>query len=663
MPGPMGGGPGPRNRGMAKPKNAKKTISRLIQYMGKYKGLLVIVLLAVVGSAGASVAGDSLLKPAINNYILPLYERFKNGETLVFADYVPFLKLLGVMAGIFVFGAFASWVNSRLMLHISTQMLYRIRTDLFKQLEKLPLTYFDAHTHGELMSLFTNDTDTLRDMMSQSIPQLFSSAITVIAVFIMMLILSPLLTAVMIVTIFLMMLLAASIGKKSAKAFRDQQQNLGKVNGYIEQLIEGQRVVKVFNREEQAKASFNKLNDDLCVAGTAANTYANILMPLMGNLSHVQYAIISICGAFLVIGGGMDLGSIAAFLQYTRSFSRPITMMSQQFNGILNALAGAERIFAVIDEVPEVDEGKVTLVNATETAAASSKDNKVHLVQTFAETGEWAWRVPQSLPVATGSETTYADSSDFKLVKLCGDVDFTDVSFSYEPEKEILHHIDLHAQPGQKIALVGSTGSGKTTITNLLTRFYDIEDGKGSITYDGIPLKEIAKDDLRKSLGMVLQDTHLFTGTIRDNIKYGNLEASEAQIQAAAKLANADTFIKHLKNGYDTEITGDGGNLSQGQRQLLAIARAAVADPPVLILDEATSSIDTRTESLIEKGMDHLMEDRTVFVIAHRVSTGRNADEIIVLEKGEIIERGNHEQLLAKKGRYYKLYTGAFELD
>lgn len=676
MPGPMGGGPGPRNRGMAKPKNAKKTISRLIQYMGKYKGLLVIVLLAVVVSAGASVAGDALLKPAINNYIIPLFKRATGGESLVFADYFPFLKLLIGMAIIYILGAFASWLNSRLMLHISTHMLYRIRTDLFTQLEKLPLKYFDAHTHGELMSLFTNDTDTLRDMMSQSIPQLFSSVITVVAVFVMMIVLSPLLTAVMVVTMFLMTLLAGSIGKKSASAFRDQQQNLGKVNGYIEELIEGQRVVKVFNREEQAKASFNKLNDDLCVAGTAANTYANILMPLMGNLSHVQYAIISICGAFLVIGGGMDLGSIAAFLQYTRSFSRPITMMSQQFNGILNALAGAERIFAVIDEVPEVDDGSVTLVNATETAASSSNDNKVHLVQSFAETGEWAWRVPQSLAVAPTSsskknnksdtnysETTFADSSDYKLVKLCGDVNFTDVSFSYVPEKEILHHIDLHAEPGQKIALVGSTGSGKTTITNLLTRFYDIEDTKGSITYDGIPLKEIAKDDLRKSLGMVLQDTHLFTGTIRENIKYGNLDASEAQILAAAKLANADTFIRHLEKGYDTVITGDGGNLSQGQRQLLAIARAAVADPPVLILDEATSSIDTRTESLIEKGMDHLMEGRTVFVIAHRLSTVRNADEIIVLEKGEIIERGDHEQLLAKKGRYYKLYTGAFELD
>ena len=665
MPGPMGGGPG-RGRGMAKPKNAKKTIARLIQYMGKFKGLLVIVFLAVVISAGASVACDALIKPALNDYILPLFNRFKNGETLGFADYVPFLKLLVVMGLIFVLGAFASWLNSRLMLHISTKMLYKIRVDLFGELEKLPLKYFDAHTHGELMSLFTNDTDTLRDMMSQSVPQLFSSVISVVAVFIMMVTLSPLLTEIMLVTIFLMMLLAGAIGKKSANAFREQQKNIGAVNGYVEELIEGQRVVKVFNREQQTKEQFNVLNDKLCEAGTAANTYANILMPLMGNMSHMQYAIIAIVGAFRVIGGAMDIGSIAAFLQYTRSFSRPITMMSQQINGILNALAGAERIFAVIDEKDEVDQGAVTLVNATETNPSASDDKQSHLVQAFAETGEWAWRVPAGLEVAgqtEGSAKSYADESGFNLIKLCGDVVFKDVSFGYVPEKEVLHHIDLHALPGQKIALVGSTGSGKTTITNLLTRFYDVEQGKGIITYDGIPLNEIKKDDLRKSLGMVLQDTHLFTGTIRDNIKYGNLEASEAQIESAAKLANADTFIRHLANGYDTVITGDGGNLSQGQRQLLAIARAAVADPPVLILDEATSSIDTRTEYLIEKGMDHLMEGRTVFVIAHRLSTVRNADEIIVLEKGEIIERGNHEQLLAKKGRYYSLYTGKFELD
>ena len=666
MPGPMGG-PGPKGRGSAKPKNAKKTIARLIKYMGKYKVCLIVVFLAVLVSAGASVACDALIKPVLNNYIIPLFNRATGGEVIAAKDFIPFAKLLGVMAVIFLLGVIASWLNSRLMLYVSTQTLYRIRTELFTELEKLPLKYFDSHTHGELMSLFTNDTDTLRDMMSQSIPQLFSSVISVVAVFIMMIILSPLLTAVMIVTIFLMMALAGAIGKKSAKAFREQQKNIGIVNGYVEEFIEGQKVVKVFNREEKSKEEFGVLNDNLCKAGTAANTYGNILMPIMGNLSQVQYALIAAIGAFRVITGHMDIGSIAAFLQYTRSFSRPITMMSQQVNGILNALAGAERIFNVIDEKDEVDEGKVTLVNATETSASSSKDSKIHLVQSFAETGEWAWRVPQALEVKLSTpenkEKSYADNEDFKLVKLRGDVNFSDVSFGYVPEKEVLHHIDLHAEPGKKIALVGSTGSGKTTITNLLTRFYDIDEGKGHITYDGIPLKEIAKDDLRKSLGMVLQDTHLFTGTVRDNIKYGNLEASEAQILAAAKLANADSFIKHLKNGYDTEITGDGGNLSQGQRQLLAIARAAVADPPVLILDEATSSIDTRTEALIEKGMDHLMEGRTVFVIAHRLSTVRNADEIIVLEQGQIIERGSHEQLMQKKGRYYKLYTGAFELD
>ncbi|HBG66166.1 MAG TPA: multidrug ABC transporter ATP-binding protein, partial [Treponema sp.] len=399
-----------------------------------------------------------------------------------------------------------------------------------------------------------------------------------------------------------------------------------------------------------------------------ANTFANILMPIMGNLSHIQYALVALVGAVRVIGGHMDLGSIAAFLQYTRSFSRPLTMMSQQFNSILNALAGAERIFAAIDEEPELDDGTVTLVNASETSPSATADGKVHLVQSFAQTGEWAWHVPDSVQLAPAADAaeqlpSYADSSDCHLLKLRGDVDFSNVSFSYVPEKEVLHSVSLHAKPGEKIALVGSTGSGKTTITNLLTRFYDIEDGKGSVTYDGIPLKSIAKDDLRRSLGMVLQDTHLFTGTIRDNIRYGNLEASEAQVLAAAKLANADGFIRHLEHGYDTVITGDGGNLSQGQRQLLAIARAAVADPPVLILDEATSSIDTRTEALIEKGMDRLMEGRTVFVIAHRLSTVRNADEIIVLEKGNIIERGNHDALMALGGRYYKLYTGAFELN
>ena len=554
------------------------------------------------------------------------------------------------------------------MLHISSQTLFKIRTDLFSELETLPLRYFDSHTHGELMSLFTNDIDTLRDMMSQTIPQLFSSVISVVSIFIMMLILSPLLTLIVIALMFLSVMLAGLIGKKSALAFRDQQKAIAAVNGYVEEMVSGQKVIKVFNHEGKAIEDFNKINDELCRAGTRANTFANILFPIMGNLSHVQYAVVAIIGAIRVIGGHLDLGTIATFLEYTRSFSRPITMMSQQFNGILNALAGAERIFAVIDEEGELDEGNVKLVNASETVPAASSDGKSRLVQSYAYTGEWAWRVPKSLEISKPeNESTelqsYADDENYRLTKLNGDVIFQNVSFGYVPEKEVLHGIDLHAHPGEKIALVGSTGSGKTTITNLLTRFYDIGDNAGSITYDGIPLKEISKDSLRKSLGMVLQDTHLFTGTIRDNIKYGNLEASEAQVLAAAKLANADSFIRHLEKGYDTVITGDGGNLSQGQRQLLAIARAAVADPPVLILDEATSSIDTRTEALIEKGMDRLMEGRTVFVIAHRLSTVRNANEIIVLEKGNIIERGTHESLLAKQGRYYQLYTGGIELD
>lgn len=655
-------------KGVARPRNARKVIGRLINYIGAYKGLLGIVFIAVVISAGAGVACDSLLKPAINDYILPLFRRAQAGESLSAHDFLPFLRLIACMALIFAFGAFSSWLNARLMLHISTRTLFRIRTDLFRQLEKLPLRFFDSRTHGELMSLFTNDTDTLRDMMSQSVPQLFSSVISVISVFVMMIVVSPLLTLVMVVSMFLVMMLAGAIGKRSANAFREQQKNIGIVNGYIEEMIEGQRVVKVFNHEAAVKDEFDRLNDALCEAGTRANTFANILMPIMGNLSHIQYALVALVGAVRVISGHMDLGSIAAFLQYTRSFSRPITMMSQQFNSILNALAGAERIFAVIDEEPESDEGTVTLVNASETSPAATADGKVHLVQSFAQTGEWAWHVPSSVQLVTSAAGEnplpgYADREDCRLVKLRGDVDFSNVSFSYVPEKEVLHAVSLHAKPGEKIALVGSTGSGKTTITNLLTRFYDIEEGSGTVTYDGIPLKSIAKDDLRRSLGMVLQDTHLFTGTIRDNIRYGNLEASEAQVLAAAKLANADGFIRHLEKGYDTVITGDGGNLSQGQRQLLAIARAAVADPPVLILDEATSSIDTRTEALIEKGMDRLMEGRTVFVIAHRLSTVRNADEIIVLEKGTIIERGNHDALMAQRGRYYKLYTGAFELD
>ncbi len=652
------------NKGMAKPRNAKKTMGRLIQYIGKYRVLLIFVFIAVLVSSGAQIVGDYLLKPAINS-LVELAEKFKSTGAVSALDFAPFVRTIAIMAGIYLFGAFASWINSRIMLHISSNTLYRIRTDLFRQMETLPLKYFDSTTHGNLMSLYTNDIDTLRDMMSQTIPQLFSSAVSIIGVLVMMLVLSPLLTLVVLLTMFFSMIIAATIGKKSANAFRAQQKSIGALNGFVEEHISGQRVVKVFNHEEKSISEFAVLNDQLMSDAAMANTFGNILMPIMGNLSHVQYAITAIVGAFRVIGGHLDLGSIASFLQYTRSFSRPITMMSQQINGVLNALAGAERIFGVIDEESEIDEGTVTLVNASETASTASGDGKSYLVQSFAYTGEWAWRVPVSMRIKENYSQipSFADDSDHRLVQLRGDVDFEIKSFSYVPEKEVLHDIFLHAKPGEKIALVGSTGSGKTTITNLLTRFYDIEDGKGTITYDGIPLKEIKKDDLRRSLGMVLQDTHLFTGTIRDNIKYGNLEASEAQIVAAAKLANADTFIRHLEKGYDTVITGDGGNLSQGQRQLLAIARAAVADPPVLILDEATSSIDTRTEALIEKGMDSLMEGRTVFVIAHRLSTVRNANEIIVLEKGNIIERGNHDELMAKKGRYYALYTGGIELD
>lgn len=626
-------------RGVQRPRNTKKTISRLISYMGKHGKLWPLVFLCVVITALSSVAGTYMIKPALNNHIVPWIAHDN-------PDLSGFVRLIAVMASIFFFGALASYVQQRLLVYISTQTLCSIRKDLFGHMESLPLSYYDARPHGVLMSLYTNDTDTLRDMFSQSIPQLLTSVFQVSGVFTMMMILSIPLTLIMVVTIFGMMLIAAKIGKKSAAAFRDNQKNIGIVDGYIEELIEGLRVVKVFNREEKANQRFADVNDNLRQAGTAANTYASILMPIMGNLSHVQYALCAIAGALLIITGHMDLGTIATFLQYTRSFSRPITMMSQQFNSILNALAGAERIFAVIDEEPEEDQGNVTLVNAIETSSAASPDGKPQLVESFAHTGVWAWK-----------------KSDGSLKRLSGDVDLSHVHFSYVEDHEVLHDICLHAKPGQKIALVGSTGSGKTTITNLLTRFYDIKEGEGSITYDGIPLKDIKKDDLRRSLGMVLQDTHLFTGTIRENIRYGNPDASEKQILDASRLANADHFIRNLSQGYDTVITGDGASLSQGQRQLLAIARTAIADPPVLILDEATSSIDTRTEALIEKGMDSLMEGRTVFVIAHRLSTVRNADCIIVLEKGKIIERGTHQELLDQKGTYYQLYTGAFQLD
>ena len=634
----------PPQKGFGKPKNTKKTIGRILQYMGKFKALWLVVFLCVIVSSGASVIGTYLIKPALNNYIIPMIGQQH-------PDFAGFARLLIGVLILFGVGVFASWCNSRLMIYISTNLLYNVRCDLFSRLEKLPIKYYDAHTHGELMSRFTNDTDALREMMSQTIPQLFSSIITVTAVFVMMISLSPMLTILMLVTMFLITLSMAAVGKRSAKAFRENQKCIGEMNGFIEEMVEGQKVIKVFNHEPKAISQFETLSENLRKAGTAAMTYGGLMGPMMNNFSHMQYAVVAItAAAFMILGEGgaisfnwftgiMNLGTIAAFLQYTRSFSQPISMMSMQANSVLNALAGAERIFAVIDEEEEIDEGTYALVNAYE---AKESDGSEKLVQSYATTGEWAWKNP-------------ADSS---LKQLKGEVVFDHVTFGYKPEKTVLHDICIHAKPGQKIALVGSTGSGKTTTINLLSRFYDVPEGNGKITYDGIPLNDISKASLRKSLGMVQQTTHLFTGTIKDNIRYGNLEASDAQIYEAAKLANSDHFIRHLEKGYDTVITGDGASLSQGQRQLLAIARAAVADPPVLVLDEATSSIDTRTEKLIEEGMDSLMKGRTTFVIAHRLSTVRNADEIIVLEHGKIIERGTHDELIAAKGRYYFLYTG-----
>ena len=634
----------PVKKGFAKPKNAKKTISRLLRYMGSYKYFWILVFICVLLSSGASVLGSYLIKPALNDYIIPLIGKQN-------PDFSGFLKLLVGVFCLFLVGVLASWINNRLMLHISTNLLFNVRIDLFSKLEKLPIKFYDSHTHGELMSRFTNDTDTMREMMSQTVPQLLSSIITVIAVFSMMIVLSPMLTVVMILTMIFLFQIIKFVGKRSVASFRENQKSVGELNGFIEEMIEGQKVVKVFNHEKKAISEFQQLNEKLRKAGTAAMTYGGVMGPITNNTSHAQYAVVAIIASiFMILGqshenllnwftGALNLGTIAAFLQYTRSFTQPISQISQQANSVLNALAGAERIFAIIDEEPEVDMGEFSLVNAFD---AKNSDGSTKLVQSFANTGEWAWKNP-------------ADNS---LSQLRGEVIFDHVTFGYTPAKTVLHDICIHAKPGMKIALVGSTGSGKTTTINLLTRFYDVPEGNGSITYDGIPLNQISKSSLRKSLGMVQQNTHLFTGTIRENIRFGNLEASDAQVYEAAKLANADHFIRHLENGYDTVISGDGSSLSQGQCQLLAIARAAVANPPVLILDEATSSIDTRTEALIEKGMDSLMAGRTSFVIAHRLSTVRNADEIIVLEHGNIIERGTHEQLIAAKGRYYFLYTG-----
>ena len=588
---------------------------------------------AILGSSLSGVAGTYFLKPLINDYIIPLIGQDN-------PDLSGFIGMIAVIAAVYLAGVICAYTYNRLMLNVSTGTLLKIRVEMFTHMQRLPIKYFDTHTHGELMSRFTNDVDTLREMVSRGIPQLISSAVSVTGVFVMMLVLSPTLTLLVVGMFMLILLVIKKIGGGSAVFFIRQQKELGRVNGYIEEMIEGQKVVKVFSHEEVLKTEFDAMNEDLYAASASAHTFANILMPIVGNLSYAHYALTAAVGALLAIAGHLDVGTVGAFLQYTRSFSQPITQISQQLNSVLTALAGAERIFALLDESPETDDGYVTLVNV-------EKEDTGELIETEAHTGRWAWKHPHS-----DGSLTYTE--------LCGDVRFEDVTFGYEEGKTVLDGISLYAKPGQKIAFVGSTGAGKTTITNLINRFYDVPNGK--IRYDGININKIKKADLRNSLGMVLQDTHLFTGTVTDNIRYGRLDAGDDEVVAAAKLANADSFISHLPQGYMTVLTADGANLSQGQRQLLAIARAAVADPPVLILDEATSSIDTRTEALIEKGMDTLMEGRTVFVIAHRLSTVRNSDAILVLENGRIIERGNHDELVDRRGRYYQLYTGMFEL-
>ena len=619
-------------------KNPGKTLMRLLSYVWNYyKVECVFVAIGIAVSSLAAVAGNLFIKNLIDDYIMPFLS--ENNPS-----FAPLVRALLIMAGIYYIGTFATFLYARLMVNVTQGTLKRIRDDMFTHMERLPIKYFDTHAHGDIMSCYTNDTDTLRQMISQSIPQMLSSVITIVSTFISMIVLSIPLTLLIIVMVAVMVGVVRKIGSQSGKYFIRQQKDLGVLNGYIEEMMEGQKMVKVFCHEEETKKKFYELNDGLFDSAKNANIYANILMPVMANLGNINYVITLAVGSILAINGvgGLTLGALASFLQLTRSFNMPITQVSQQFNSIIMALAGAERVFDLLDEPVEEDHGYVTLVNAVEEPDGTLKESPVR-------TGIWAWKHPHQ---ADGTIT---------YEKLQGDVVFNGVDFGYTDDKIVLHDIKMYAKPGQKVAFVGATGAGKTTITNLINRFYDIQDGK--IRYDGININKIKKPDLRRSLGMVLQDTHLFTGTVADNIRYGKLDATDEEVIAAAKLANAHYFITKLPQGYDTVLSGDGSELSQGERQLLAIARAAIADPPVLILDEATSSIDTRTETIVQSGMDKLMKGRTVFVIAHRLSTIKNSDVIMVLDQGRIIERGDHESLLAEKGRYYQLYTGAFELS
>ena len=624
-----------------KPKVSKEnlqTAKRLLKYVtGTYKVRFVIVFICILLSSIASISVSLSLKFLIDDFISPLIGQKD-------PNFAELYRALAVLGSIFLMGVIATFTYTRLMVYIGQGVLKKVRDDMFEHMQTLPIRYFDQNTNGSIMSLYTNDTDTLRQMISQSIPQALMSFFTIIVTFISMLILSPLLTILAVLIIGLMIFVTKKIGGNSGKYFVRQQKSLADVTGFVEERMNGQRVVKVFNHERKSEEEFDKLNEALFESAAQANTFANMMGPVIGNIGNLQFVLVSVLGGFLSIMGigGITLGVMASYLQFTKSFTQPFMQVAQQFNSIVMALAGAERIFALIDEESEKDEGYVTLVNA-------KKDENGNIIECKERTGMWAWKHPHS-----------ADGS-VSYTELTGDVRFEDVTFGYNEDKVILKDISLFAKPGQKLAFVGSTGAGKTTITNLINRFYDIQEGK--IRYDGINITKIKKDDLRRSLGIVLQDTHLFTGTIMDNIRYGKLDATDEEVYEAAKLAHADQFIKMLPKGYDTMLSGDGEELSQGQRQLLSIARAAVANPPVLILDEATSSIDTRTESIVQKGMDNLMKGRTVFVIAHRLSTIRNSDAIIVLEHGKIIERGDHADLIRQKGTYYQLYTGKLELS